>query len=471
MPKILPFKVLLKFSLKYGVSDYEILLQLLQSFISLIGEHFDEVQIQLLMDMLTSHSAFLDVLLSDNHKCKKGVLSLMTIMCENWPKLMSRSHIPKLLSSYRATMTDIDRMILKLIKMYESVRDEVSFQDFRPYLWGNAGAIHYSVRIDIGKTLLKQPKVKDVLNLLEENMVLSTIKNYHLFRNGNSLEPLDANTIYDLEFFLPLFVHILSPENVVQTYQFVRSGALSLTMLGFSCSENYMKAASCGVLSRFYFHLEGRQNGKENSLYMKLVTGVCEWLAESESPMNNFASIFYARTALILSKPTHIMLPHLSQYLFIKKKLDFSTIPELYTYLQSSHVDHKEQRQFLFEILKDGLICENDYKVFFKSMSLKLLTDLFSSTDRDTKLLILEILIAVCRSEFGVKLMCTHLSVIQFLVLDIEENSISKESYHVIIVKMKELLNRISFHMGNLNEYDKLLLKRTCEKLELSIIK
>ncbi|XP_044755564.1 uncharacterized protein LOC123314371 isoform X2 [Coccinella septempunctata] len=467
------FKVMLKFLLKYGVCDYEKLLQLLCSFISIFDRKFDHSQIELIMEMLISHSGFLDVLLSENHKCKKGVLSLMTIICESWPQFMARSHIPKLLASYGATMTETDRMILKLIKMYESVRDEVSFQDFRPYLWGNAGAIHYSVRIDIGEALLKQPKIKDVLNILQEHMVLSTIKNYHLYKNGKNSEELDANTIYDLEFLLPLFIHLLSPENVVQTYQFARSGALSLTLLGLSCPEENMRAATCDALSRFYFHLEARQKGKDNFLYMKLITGICMWMSDTEIPMNNFASIFLSRTALILSKPSYnqIMLPQLSHYLVAKDILDLSTIPELYTYLHSPDVHYKDHRQFIFEILKDGLIVENDFKIFSRSMSLKLLTELYSTRtcDRETRLSILDIFIALCRSRLGVELFCTHSSLLQFFYMEMEETLALKEFDNSIIIKMKELFRRISLYLDFLNVYDKTTYTMIMNKIDKCI--
>lgn len=110
------FKTMVKFLLKYGISDNERLLNVLLSFVSLIGEKFEENQIELIMDMLISHSEFLDVLLSGTHKCKKGILSLMTVICESWPQFMARNHIPKLLAAYTATVSETDRMILKLLK-------------------------------------------------------------------------------------------------------------------------------------------------------------------------------------------------------------------------------------------------------------------------------------------------------------------------------------------------------------------
>lgn len=355
-----------------------------------------------------------------------------------------------------------------LLHRYESVREQVSFQDFSPFLWGNAGAIHYSVRIDIGDAILKKPKTKDVLNILQENMVLSTIKYYHLYKTGKNMDNIDPSTIYDLEFLLPLFIHLLAPENVVLTYHFAGCGALSLALLGLSSPEEKIRSETCVVLSRLYFHLESKQTGKDNILYMKLITGICVWMSDSESAMNNFASIFLARTALILSKPTYnsIMLRPLSKYL-VKKTLDFSTIPELYTLLQSSDVNFKEHQQFMFEILTDGLIVENDVKVFTKSMALKLIMEYYSfTTDENIKLSILDILIAVCRMSLGVKLICIHSSLLSYLSIEVEQNLVSKDSGHPLVVKMKELTTIINSFSDDLGICEKTLLQSILETLE-----
>ncbi|KAL3268218.1 hypothetical protein HHI36_007342 [Cryptolaemus montrouzieri] len=448
------FKLLIKFCLKYGVSDHEKLLTILQNIITLTCRTFDEEHIKMIVEMLVSHSEFLDVVLSEFHKCKVGILSLLLTVCEQWPQVMARSHVPILLSSFGATLTESDKIALKLLKMYESASNQTSFHDFKPFLWGKTGANHYSVRSDIEKALLKQPKMRDVLNILQENIVLSTIKYYHLYHSVNRPNNLKENLIYELEFLLPLFSHLLAPENVVQTYHFTKSGALSLSILALSSEHKKMRAAACHVLARFYFHVEARQSGKDNLLWIRLIEAICRGISMTDDlVLNNFASIFLARTALILTQPNHIMYLPLSQYLAAKPALDFSSIPELYTFVYSSDVNYKDHRNFICEILCDGLITENDYTIFFRSMALKLFTELYSSCvcDMEGKLSILDVLISVCRLPTGVKFICTHNAMLEYLFMDLHDilRSTSKKTNIALLCKLIDIFHRIS---SNLDE-------------------
>lgn len=70
--------------------------------------------------------------------------------------------------------------------------------------------------------------MRDVLDTLQEECVLSTIFNYPL---KDSLELSDEEIAnikdinsYDVKFFMPLFSQLLAPEQQVQTYAFTRSG-------------------------------------------------------------------------------------------------------------------------------------------------------------------------------------------------------------------------------------------------------
>lgn len=93
----------------------------------------------------------------------------------------------------------------------EQQASTTSFYEFKPFLWGAAAAGHYSVRADVNTALWRQPKLSDVLNLLEEPLILNTIKYFE----GDVQE---KEKVYDLEFLLPLFAHLLAPQNPAPTY-------------------------------------------------------------------------------------------------------------------------------------------------------------------------------------------------------------------------------------------------------------
>lgn len=306
----------------------------------------------------------------------------------------------------------------------EKNAEETCFDNFKPLLWGRAATGHYSVRSDIQSALWRQPKIGDVLNILQDHFVTNTIKHHSLSLDLHSSDieissdKTLGHTTYDLTFLLPLFDQLLAPENAVQTYRFTKSGAISLTIVALgSYSENVRKAA-CHVLSRFYYHLEARQTGKDNLLWLRFITAVCKGAAVLDNFMlNSFAAIFLARMGLVLTQPGHVMYVPLSQYLGAKSALDFTGIPELYTFLHSSDVNYKDHRNFILEVIRDGLRTEKDFEVALRSMAFKLIMELFNSSvcDLETKRLILEVFKKSCSIFSAVQLLCSSYGFLSWL--------------------------------------------------------
>lgn len=174
------FKTFCKLSLKYGLSGSYDLLIILRKLLKVAK--LNEEDARVLMDMLLSHSEFLNVVLGEDSDTKLAVLRLFLELCQNWSNLMDRSHMAVLLASYRGMVTRCDRTTLSLLKLYvlclsallriqliigcfryESKPEQTRFYDFKPFLCGRAAAIHYSVRNQTASTLNRQPKVSDVL--------------------------------------------------------------------------------------------------------------------------------------------------------------------------------------------------------------------------------------------------------------------------------------------------------------------
>ncbi|KAJ8915188.1 hypothetical protein NQ315_000441 [Exocentrus adspersus] len=394
------------YSLKYGVSGQASLLKCLRNLLILLCASIEKEEAKSILDMLLSHSKFLDVVLDEHSPLKLEVLLLFLTLCQQWEELMERCHLPVLLAGYRAMVNPCDRAIWTLVKMYASKPAQTHFEDFKPFLWGKAAVNHYSLHQDKDMSLKRQPKMRDVLDTLEEDKVLSTIVSYPLN------EELGEKQSYDLNFFLPLFSHLLAPEQQVQTYTFTRSGALSLTVVALSNENQKTREAACHVLSRFHFHVDANQRGKDNLLWLRYVEAVLVRCPTKK--LNNFSAVYLARMALILTQPTHVMYVPLSQHLTAKASLDFSSVPELYTFLHSSDVNYKERRIFILELLRDGLRTEKDATDFLHSMAFKLFSELYNSSlaDTETRLLILDIVKAVCRIPLGVKILYANSSLL-----------------------------------------------------------
>lgn len=108
------FQLYNKFCLKFGLSGNPSLLNIIKTFCTL---SLNDEYAELLIDMIISHSDFLEVILNDNKPGKVEVLNLMYILCERCPKIMQKHHISLLLSAYNATWRPSDRIILSLLKL------------------------------------------------------------------------------------------------------------------------------------------------------------------------------------------------------------------------------------------------------------------------------------------------------------------------------------------------------------------
>jgi hypothetical protein len=52
----------------------------------------------------------------------------------------------------------------------------------QPYLWGEAAVSYYSVKSEVGMSLWRQPQANQVLEFLDMDCVLETIKHFPLSR-------------------------------------------------------------------------------------------------------------------------------------------------------------------------------------------------------------------------------------------------------------------------------------------------
>ncbi|KAF2902622.1 hypothetical protein ILUMI_03556, partial [Ignelater luminosus] len=424
------FQTYCKFCLKFGLSGNALLIKLIRCLVEFVN--FEENETQLLLDMAGSHSEFLNVILGEQqNECKIELLHLVLVLCQRWPSLMQRNHVPVLLAAYNAMVRPADRIILTLLQSYEKAAARTNFYDFKPFLWGTAAATHYSVRQDIQKALWRQPKMGDILDILKKDFIFNTIINYPLesgLTATKEMSVLQKQNVYDLAFFLPLFSSLLAPENEAATLKFVKSGALSLTIVALSSNNRELRMAACHVLARLHYHIEARPGGKDKLLWLRCVEAVCRGTAILEDfKLNNFAAIFWAKMVLILTQPLHPLYVPMAQYLGARSSPDLSNVPELYTFLHSSDVNFKEMQTFILEILRDGLRRDSDFLVALHSMAFKLIMELFSSciADLDTKILILSVFENACRLNMGRQLLCSSYGLISWLyeIVNIECNN------------------------------------------------
>ncbi|CAG9788482.1 unnamed protein product [Diatraea saccharalis] len=322
-------KAVLKESLKVktasqGSSAGPHLLYLLTRLVKLFYP-IDHEDIISLFDMVTSHSEFLNVMLSHHSSdIKSRLIAFLYTLIQLNKSVMKSQQIPVYLSSYHATRSPCDRLILSILHFYES--NGLPVNEYKPYVFGDSAANHYAVRKSRTSSLWGQPTPNRILNLFEKEIVDRTVRSfpvtqkheYHyelapvnacslkeslhkiskegIFKakvvkdNETAIKILLAKTkyekvvgvedmvvfshldedcsIYDPMFLFPLLSHLLAPGSVASCFKLLRSGLLSVAVMALSSECPMMRASAYHVLHRFCLLLETETRHKNDKLFL-----------------------------------------------------------------------------------------------------------------------------------------------------------------------------------------------------------
>ncbi|XP_034835019.1 nucleolar pre-ribosomal-associated protein 1 [Maniola hyperantus] len=305
---------------------------------------YDHEDIVNLFDMVTSHSEFLNVMLSHHSQdIKLRLLEFLFTLISTNKSVMKTQHIPVYLSGYHATRSRCDRLILSILQFYEA--NDLPVNEYKPYIWGDSAANHYAVRKSRTSTLWGHPTPNQVMSLFDKETIEKTIKYFpvnqkldynfqvsnacfnetsvknfldrivHDRKAKNSKDVEEAinnlvsrdevghvlalmrekdvvaeahveedNDIYDPAFIFPLLSHLLAPGSVASSFKLLRCGLLSVPVMGLSSQCGMMRAAAYHVLHRFHLLLETETRHKNDKL---LLTDFITTLRQSLSSAMN----------------------------------------------------------------------------------------------------------------------------------------------------------------------------------------
>jgi hypothetical protein len=218
---------------------------------SLVGEMFD---------MLVTHSNFFMTAFntkSTGLRWKTSLFYLFDVLIRKNPALTAEKHIPILLSSYNASMSSCDQIILNLLKFYE-LECSIDLYNFRPLIFGSAALSHYSInRKEEEKTLDgKNSAFHKLVNNFEKPMIENTLNNYPIkirekFDVAKFLSNVDDeenSKIYDPEYFLPLFEMLLGTDSFDFTSIGIKNNLLPLIVPALSCEDENMRLIAARIL-------------------------------------------------------------------------------------------------------------------------------------------------------------------------------------------------------------------------------
>ncbi|KAK3910456.1 Nucleolar pre-ribosomal-associated protein 1 [Frankliniella fusca] len=425
-------RLALKLGLSNGKGDEEsgdkapdeswLLLKTLHSlFKKMYSPNHDHEHVKMVHSMTIQHSDFLNIMMGSSPS-KFELVQLLYVLLERSPKIMESSHVPVLLASYSASLSKIDRSILKILMLYE--QSGIDLSQYRPYFWGRQGANHYSIWSEgtrNTKSLLQQPRPDQVLGLIDINMVMQTIGQFsiHSTLTISEDETEFADGIYDPSFCLPLFMYLLSPESPVLTHTFVRSGALALTLSALASYDVTIRAAAYTTLSRFISHLQ-MAKGRNKELLLHFMSALQKGVIAfgGENPrLPSLVSVFLSRSAIEISNPSSPLYRPLINFILAKPAMNLRTVPEFLQLLHSDHVDHLAHRHWILEVLAEGTRTPIDVDLCTEAAAYKLLLSYYSTclSDSKSKLLILRWLRSTMAIQYGACRLVRDFSIISWL--------------------------------------------------------
>ncbi|XP_009352441.2 LOW QUALITY PROTEIN: uncharacterized protein LOC103943806 [Pyrus x bretschneideri] len=329
-----------------------------------------------------------------------------------------------LLSSYGATLSEIDVEIYNLIRTIEcldgSKPANVAGMD---HLWGsavlkiekertlernmsddvltNTEAVKERRRSQFRENLVVDPKICASTVLYfpydrvasEELLCLNKFQTDN-FDDGRLLHSPDAEYIqrYNPIFILRFSIHSLA-EGYFEPLEFAGLGLLAIAFMSMSSPDDRIRRLGYDTLGRFKNTLERCQKRKGVKHIQLLLTYVQNAIEEPWQRIPSVNSIFAAETSLILLDPSHEHYAALTTLLMRSSRLNVKNILFFSNFFWSSSINFKAERLWILRLVYAGLNFDEDAQIYMNNSVLEALMSFYVSpiSEDESKELILQV--------------------------------------------------------------------------------
>ncbi|XVF79543.1 hypothetical protein PTKIN_Ptkin14bG0231500 [Pterospermum kingtungense] len=330
-----------------------------------------------------------------------------------------------LLSSYGATLSEIDMEIYSLMNDIESIdSSESEYIAEMDYLWGSAamkvkkehGLEHGASTESMTdtKAVLESRKIKYRENLpVDPKVCAATVLHFPYDRTVGDV-PLSLNKFqtdnvkdmikpcspgagkilqYDPVFIMRFSIHSLSA-CYIEPVEFAGLGLLAVAFVSMSSLDVGMRKLAYEVLSRFKISLEGCQKKKDVMRLHLLLMYIQNGIQEPWQRIPSVIALFAAETSLILLDPLHEHYSTLNKLLMDSSRVNIKQIPLFHDFFHSNAVNFRAQRLWILRLAYAGLNLEDDAWLYIRSTILETLMSFYVSplSDIESKKLVLQIL-------------------------------------------------------------------------------
>ncbi|XP_065862051.1 uncharacterized protein [Euphorbia lathyris] len=321
-----------------------------------------------------------------------------------------------LLSSYGATLSEIDLEIHSLMSEIESI-DRSASDDLvdLDYLWGQA-----ALKIRKERTLDRDASSKIMTNTeafaehrrsqfrenlpIDPRMCAATVIYFPYdrtvgigpgaFKNICVAHFPSVNKMkrYDPVFILRFSIQILSM-GYIEAIEFAGLGLLAIAFVGTSSPDVEMRKLAYHFVQKFKETLERCQKKKDIMLLRLLVIYMQNGVEEDWQRIPSIMAIFAAEASLILLDPLNEHYTTLSKHLMHSSMKDAKGIPFFRSFFESNSVNFRAERLWMLRLACAGLNLDDDANLYMKNSIPRTVLSFYSTplADNASKELVLQV--------------------------------------------------------------------------------
>lgn len=266
----------------------------------------------------------------ENDAQRSAIVQLIHTLNKIQPLVLAKhlGLLDPLLTSYSATTSATDRLILDVLMSCESHGRETILP--KMLMWGPGSDRTRQAHAQAG-TLLQTSAISiETLSLIDPALMKYTFTHFPTdctLKHVTATAAKHTAPVYDPCFFMPLFANLIS-SGAVDCRKFIECNGLGFVMMGMSSTDEYVRHVAYQMMDQFYVMVEHARFREQPSIIFVLeqFKNSIHGRSQADAPPRVPAAITVcvSHAVSILLHPEHFMLPHITTWILQNPSFDFN---------------------------------------------------------------------------------------------------------------------------------------------------